>query len=215
MLTFYKPNKFNKGSLISINFSAKADKIDGDKSVKGDKSFYFNLVGQTGWNEETKNGTFKDGKKIVVKLSPTEVAGLIAAIKRNTSLAKVMNIEYIYHDGDKTATIIYFEPHFKKEQKGDKWVDTTNQVGFGLRVVKTEKANKENKEQLSIGFTYAETELLVNYLKDGLSHIFNALFSEDVSRPKKEVEKPKVETKVEAQPEQVDSLPQDDGALVF
>lgn len=187
-LSFFKPNKSNKGALLSVNFSAKADKITNERLEKGDKSFYLNLVGQTSWNEAERTGGFKDGKKIVVKLSPTEVGGLLAAISKNTTLAAVMGQEYVYHDGDKTATTIYFGPHFKKEKQGEKWVDTTNQVGFGIRVVKTEKANKDNKEQLSVGLTYAESELLVNYLKDGLCHLFTAMYSEDVSRPKKKQE---------------------------
>ena len=187
-LAFYKPNKANKGCLLSVNFSAKTDKSTETEAVKGDKSFYLNLVGQTSWNEAERTGGFKDGKKIVVKLSPTEIGGILFAIKKNLTLAQAMGQEYVYHDGEKTATTIYFGPHFKKEKQGDKWVDTTNQVGFGIRVVKTEKANKENKEQLSVGLTYAETELLVNYLKDGLGHIFSALYSEDVSRPKKKTQ---------------------------
>ncbi len=184
MLTYYKPNKSVKGSLLSVNFSAKTDKVENDKILKGDKSFYLNFVGQTGWNDAERTGSFKDGKKITVKLSPTEVGGILSAINRNTTLATVMGQEYVYHDGEKTATTIYFGPHFKKIQQDGKWVDSENQIGYGIRIVKTEKANKENKDSLSIGLTYAETELLVNYLKDGLGHIFSALYSEDVNRPK-------------------------------
>ncbi len=194
-LSFYKPNKSNKGALLSINFSAKPDKSNGDTLAKGDKSFYINLVGQTSWNESERTGGFKDGKKITVKLSPTEIGGILYAISKNTTLAAAMGQEYVYHDGEKTATTIYFGPHFKKEKQGEKWVDTTNQVGFGIRVVKTEKANKENKEQLAVGLTYSETELLVNYLKDGLQHIFDALYSENIARLKDKKE-PKTETVV-------------------
>jgi hypothetical protein len=199
MLTFYKPNKSVKGSLLSINFSAKTDKVENDKTVKGDKSFYLNFVGQSGWNEAERTGSFKEGNKITVKLSLTEAGGILAAISRNTTLASVMGQEYVYHDGEKTATTIYFGPHFKKEKQGEKWVDTTNQVGFGIRVVKTEKANKENKEQLSIVLTHAETELLVNYIKDALCHVFDALFSENITRLKKNNENP---------PKSVDKLPE-------
>lgn len=184
MLTYYKPNKSVKGSLLSVNFSAKTDRTEGNQITKGDKSFYLNFVSQTGWNEAERTGSFKDGKKITVKLSPTEIGGILSAINRNTTLAVAMGQEYVYHDGKDSATTIYFGPHFKKEKQGEKWVDTTNQIGFGVRVVKTEKANKENKEQLSIGLTYAETELLVNYLKDGLAHIYNAWYSEDINRLK-------------------------------
>jgi hypothetical protein len=192
-LTFYKPNKANKGSLLSINFTARTDK-DGQK---GDKSFYVNLVSQTSWNESERTGGFKDGKKIVIKLSPTEISGIIHAINKNITLAQSLGQEYVYHDGDKTASTIYFGPYFKKEKQGDKWVDSSIQVGFSLRVVRTEKVNKENKEQLALGLTYAETELLVNYLKDGLNHIFSSMYSEDITRlkVKKERAVPEIESK--------------------
>lgn len=187
MITYYKPNKNVKGSLLSVNFTAKADKTTGlsdGENGKGDKSFYFNFVSQTGWNEKERLGSFKDGKKITVKMSPTEIAGIIYAVDKNTTLAAAMGQEYVYHDGDKTATTIYFAPHFKKIQQDGKWIDSDKQIGFGIRVVKTEKANKENKEQLSIGLTYAETELLINYLKDALTHIFDAFYSENITRLK-------------------------------
>jgi hypothetical protein len=114
-----------------------------------------------------------------------------------------MNVKYVYHDGKDSATTIYFGPHFKKEKQGDKWVDTTQQVGFGLRVVKTDKQNKENKDQLSISFTYAETELLARYLEDGLCHIFGAWYAENINRNSEKKEKPKkTTTQEEAQSEQ-------------
>lgn len=205
-ITYYKPNSSNKGSLLSVNFSAKTDKVTDGKLEKGDKSFYFKLIAQTSWDQTERTGGFKDGKSIVVKMSPTEISGVIYAITRKTTLAAAMNQEYVYHDGEKAATTIYFGPHFKKIKDGDKWVDSDKQDGFGLRVIKTEKANKDNKEQLSITLTPAESELLVNYCRDGLSHIFNAFYSEDVNRaktPKKDDVKPgetiKAEPELEAE----------------
>lgn len=180
-MQLYKPNKAVKGSALSVNFSAKTDK----DNIKGDKSFYFQLVSQTGWSDETGNGTFKDGKKITCKFAPHEISGMLAAMKRNTTLEDAMGVKYVYHDGEKFATTIYFAPHFKKEKQGETWVTTDKQIGYGIRFVKTEKANKENKEQLSIAFTYAEAELLALFLEDGLSHIFNAWLSENINRAKK------------------------------
>src|SRR5258705_13543596 len=105
-LSFFKPNKSNKGALLSVNFSAKADKlfaeespILGTQTLKGDKSFYLNLVGQTSWNESERTGGFKDGKKIVIKLSPTEIGGILYAIQKNLTLAAAMGQEYVYHYG--------------------------------------------------------------------------------------------------------------------
>lgn len=192
-LTFYKPNSNNKGSLLSVNFIAKTDKTDANGKVveKGDKSFYFKMVAQTTWDTQNKTGGFKDGNSIVVKISPTEAAGMISAVALNGSLAGSMNQEYVYHDGDKTATTIYFDKHFKKINQGGKWVDSDKQDGFGLRIVKTEKANRDNKSQLAIVLNFAESELFSRYLQDGLNHIFNAFYSEDINRFKaKPVAKP-------------------------
>ncbi len=204
-MQLYKPNRSVKGSALSINFSAKTDK-DGQK---GDKSFYMQLVAQTGWSDETGNGTFKDGKKITCKFAPHEIAGILSAIKRNTTLEDVMGVKYVYHDGETFATTVYFAPHFKKENNGKEWVTTDKQLGFGIRFVKTEKANKENKEQLSIAFNWAETELLALYLQDGLGHIFNSWKADNIARVgkgKKKEEKP-----TESAPEsQEDSTEQQD-----
>ena len=87
---------------------------------------------------------------------------------------------------------------FTKEKKGDEWVDTDKQLGFGLRVTKTDKQNKENKDSLSIAFTWAEVELLRLFLKDGLNHIFDSWFSENINRLKKGKE---------AKPESPESTP--------
>ena len=195
-MQLYKPNKVIKGSALSVNFSAKTDK----EGSKGDKSFYFQLISQTGWDESSRNGTFKDGKKIIVKFATHEISGILAAIRKNTTLAATMGVEYVYHDGEKTASTIYFGPHFKKEKQGDKWVDTTTQVGFGLRVVKTDKSNKENKDSLSIGFTYAETELLRLFLEDGLSHIFAAMYSDNINRAKNSKNESKEPPKAQQEP---------------
>jgi hypothetical protein len=208
-MKLYKPNKSNKGSALSINYSAKTDK----EGQKGDKSFYFQLVAQNGWNEESGNGIFKDGRKIITKFAAHEIAGMLAAIKRNISLAEAMNVKYVYHDGEKTSTSVYFEPFFKSEKKGNEWVKTTHQSGFLFRVTKTDKSSAENKETIGIGFTWAEVELLKVVLKDGLSHIANAWYAENIaigtgikekaskkakSAPKQEETEPQIDPDIEA-----------------
>lgn len=190
-LDFFKPTKSVKGALISVNFSAKADKVTEGKVEKGDRSFYVNLVAQTGWDNERGNGSFKDGKKITVKFAPHEIAGMLSAIKKNITLAEAMGVQYVYHDGEKTATTINFGPHFKKVQKDGQWIDSGNQVGFALRVTKTDKVNKDNKDSLGIGLTWAETELFSLFLQDGLVHIFSALYASSINKFKEQ--KPKVE----------------------
>lgn len=202
MITFYKPNSSNKGALLSVNHTARADKKNEDGSVqKGDKTVWLNFVKQTGWNEKEKTGTFKDGKKLNVKLSPTETAGLIAAIDRNVSLAVVMDNTYVYHDGTDYGLTIVFEPAFKKEKQGEKWVDTNVQRGFKFQVTKTNKANKEDKESFSVGLTYAELSLLKYYLIDTIYHFCGAWKAEDVAAASAKKDK-KAPSKDEAAPAQ-------------
>lgn len=195
-MKLYKPNKSVKGSALSINFSAKTDK----EGIKGDKSFYFQLVSQTGWDDKSGNGTFKDGKKIIVKFAPHEISGIIAAIRKNISLADTMNVKYVYHNNDATATNITFEPHFKSEKQGENWVKTNVQNGFIFRVTKTDKNNEQNKDTISIGFTWAEVELLRAVLENGLVHISDSWYSENINRGSKNKEKLKQASKVEEQP---------------
>ena len=183
-LNIYKPNKVVKGSLVSINFSAKTDKIKDGKTEKGDKSVYFSFVLQSGWDEKNQTGSFKDGKKCNVKFSPTEVGGILYALNNNSTLAHALGVDLIYHDAEKTSTVIYFGPAYKKKKEGEKWVDTTEQRGFGIRAVKTNKENKEEKEQFAIGFNFAECVLLKNFLKNALTHINAALYAEDINRAK-------------------------------
>lgn len=186
MITLYKPNAQNKGNLLSINFSAKTNKTtpEGRVEQRGDKSVYLSFVSQSSWDEKTKTGGFKEGKKCNVKLSPTEAAGIIYAIEKNTTLAAGMGQKYVYHDGETTATTVVFEPYFKKEKQGDKWVTTGEQKGFLFKVTKTEKSNKDNNQSWAVGITFAEAWLVKTYLDDALVHIYTALFSEDVGKRK-------------------------------
>jgi hypothetical protein len=184
MITIYKANKAVRGALLSINFIAKADKFTNGQKERGEKSFYWNLVSQTGWDSVNQNGVFKGGKKLTVKFAQHEMAGVIAAIEKNVSLAQVMNIAYVFHDQKDFGVSITFEPNFKKNKVGDKWETTNEQNGFVFRVTKTSKVNKEEKESISIGINFAELELIKLYIEDGLSHIFTALFNEDVNRGK-------------------------------
>lgn len=202
-MKLYKPRRDNKGSALSINYSAKTDK-DGQK---GDKSLYLQLVQQVSWDEKSGNGTFKDGKKIITKFAPHEIAAMIASIKKNISMADAMAVKYVFHDGDKFKSNIVFEPYFKSVKQGNDWVKSENQSGFVLKVTKTNKENEANKDTIGIAFTWAETELLRVVLEDSLFHIANSWYAENIARGTEAKEKhkkssPKQEQKVvEKEPE--------------
>lgn len=161
MLTIYKPNSSNKGSLLSVNFYSKQE--DG----KLDSGSFFNFVLQNGWNDKTKKGAFKDGKKYNLKFNITELAGFIYAIENNTGLAKAL-----FHDSPNATTQIFFEPAFKQVKENDKWVKTDKQAGFRLRI--TQKKSGEDKgESFGIGLDFNEATLfklaLINIINSALN----------------------------------------------
>lgn len=202
-MQLYKPRKDNKGSALSINYSAKTDK-DGQK---GDKSLYVQLIQQVSWDEKSGNGTFKDGKKIITKFAPHEIAAMIASIKKNISMADAMAVKYVFHDGEKFKSNIVFEPYFKSVKQGENWIKSEKQSGFVLKVTKTSKENESNKDTIGLAFTWAETELLRVVLEDALFHIANSWYAENIARGSEAKEKakkfaPKQEQKpVEKEPE--------------
>lgn len=197
-MQLYKPRRDNKGSALSINYSAKTDK-DGQK---GDKSLYMQLIQQVSWDEKSGNGTFKDGKKIITKFAPHEIAAMLASIKRNISMADAMAVKYVFHDGEKFKSNIVFEPYFKSTKQGETWVKSTTQSGFVLKITKTSKENEANKDTIGLAFTWAETELLRVVLEDSLSHIASAWYAENIARGTEAKEKFSKKNKTESAPKQ-------------
>ena len=199
-MRLYKPTAANKGAALSINYTAKTDKGE----LKGDKSFYWQIVSQSGWNPDTKTGSFKEGKKIITKFAPHEIGAMLAAIKRNISMADAMGVKYVYHDSE-TPSTISFEPHFKSVKGNDGiWTKTTTQNGFLYKVTKGDKKDESKKDSIAIGLNWAELELLRVVLEDGLSHVAGAWYAENIARGTEAKEKakntksvPKEELKVE------------------
>ena len=76
MLQFYKPNSKNSGCGCSFKYSAKDDCI------------FVNMIKQASWDEQTKRGSFAGNAQnpkasCSVKLSLTEAADIISAVRRN------------------------------------------------------------------------------------------------------------------------------------
>jgi len=214
-MKLYKPTKGNKGAALSLNYTAKTDK-DGQK---GDKSFYIQIVAQNGFDEKSGNGIFRDGKKIITKFAPHEISGMLAGIKRNISMADAMGVKYVYHDGESYKSTITFEPYFKSVKQGEEWVKSNVQSGFIYKVTKTNKSDETNKETIAIGLNWAELELLRVVLEDGLQHIANSWYAENIARgteakekykkaaPKQEKVEPKVEEPLEEPTPEEEPIP--------
>lgn len=131
---FYKPNPRNTGSACSFGVSGK--------------SLFVSFVKQVSWNEEKKTGSFRENakdpeKSINVKFTNVEAGGILNAIKTKT--------EYkIYHTSPKGVTTGSFKPYISKDGE-DK--------GYSFTVFK-----QGNKNPFQIGFTHAETEVLILFL---------------------------------------------------
>lgn len=148
---FYKPNKSNKGHLFSFNLG----KAKEDENL----ALYLEGVKQNGWNEETKNGTFKDGAKISVKFNEFEIAQFLNTIE--TDFAEDLKL---YHSFGDSGTQIFFSA---KEYQG--------KIGYVLTVMRKE-------ERFSMAFSKAEVLFLREYFKFVLTQIFS---QEEVSKAKK------------------------------
>tara|TARA_Y100000588_G_C14109556_1_gene862397 strand:+ start:330 stop:902 length:573 start_codon:yes stop_codon:yes gene_type:complete len=150
MIQFYKPNSKNTGSACSFwsNY---------------DGSIMCSLIKQASWNDKTKKGSFaknKDNpsKRVIVKLNPTEVGGLIDSIETNREFAN-------YHNSQNQTLQIKFSPYMRN---GD-------QIGFSFSVYKQDKEDSANKASYVIGFTFPEAR----YLKEFLSYVLQKIFEKE------------------------------------
>jgi hypothetical protein len=148
-LSLFKPNAKNTGAALLASFNSKGDK----------KGIFLELIPQTGWNEQTKNGSFKGGEKITVKFSPQEAAKFIHSLEYLKPFEKPL-----FHKtaSGETTTINFVV-----------WKD----VFFALSVNKTDR---------KVGILLSEDEQILfrEWLKFALSHIFTAWYSEDVAKAK-------------------------------
>lgn len=145
-LQFFKPTKTNSGAASSWRFFSK------------DGSFLVQIIKQTGWNDEYKTGSFKDGEKMSIKLSLTEAGSIINSIRSKSEFSTVHKTK------DRTLSL-KFSPYIDKESKTYK--------GFGL------SASAGENKYFRIGFTPADLCLLEQFIGFGMNHCFSAIYAED------------------------------------
>ena len=156
MIQFYKPNPKNTGSACSFwsNY---------------DGSVMTSLIKQASWDNNTKKGSFaknKDNpnKRVIVKLNPTEVGGLIDTIETGREFSN-------YHTSQNQTLQIKFAPYMRDGK----------QVGFSFSVYKQDKQDSSNKVSYVIGFTYAEAR----YLKEFLIYVLRKIFDKENEKHQK------------------------------
>jgi len=150
MIQFYKPNSKNTGSACSFwsNY---------------DGSIMSSLIKQASWNDQAKKGSFaknKDNpnKRVIVKLNPTEVGGLIDSIETNREFSN-------YHNSQNQTLQIKFAPYLRNGE----------QIGFSFSVYKQDKEDSANKASYVIGFTFSEAR----YLKEFLIYVLRKIFEKE------------------------------------
>jgi len=121
------------------------------------------LIKQASWDSNTKKGSFaknKDNpnKRVIVKLNPTEVGGLIDSIETNREFSN-------YHTSQNQTLQIKFSPYLRNGE----------QVGFSFSVFKQDKQDSSNKASYVIGFTYSEAR----YLKEFLIYVLRKIFEKE------------------------------------
>ena len=150
MIQFYKPNPKNTGSACSFwsNY---------------DGSIMASLIKQASWDAKAKKGSFaknKDNpnKRVIVKLNPTEVGGLIDSIETNREFSN-------YHTSQNQTLQIKFTPYLRNREQG----------GFSFSVFKQDKQDSTNKVSYVIGFTFPEAR----YLKEFLIYVLRKIFEKE------------------------------------
>ncbi len=102
-LHFYKPNQKSTGTACSFWRNSE------------DNTFWISLIKQDSWNSKTRTGSFsknKDNpkKRVIVKFSDLEIAGLIDSIERNAEYKG-------YHGSQKQIVTFNFKPYIKNDEQ--------------------------------------------------------------------------------------------------
>lgn len=142
MIQLYHPNKSNTGSAASFWFSER------------DNVVYATILKQSGWDDKSRNGTFKASmadplKKTNIKFSFVEVCGILDSIERNRSFSS-------YHDNEDFSKSIKFEPYLDKTSNAAK--------GSSFSVLVKNKQDTSTSNSFLIGFTFAEARYIREFL---------------------------------------------------
>ena len=148
MIHFYKPNAKITGTACSFWYN------------EAENTFFSSMIKQDSWNSQKRTGSFVKNKKnpkatVIVKFSPTEVAGIIDSIETDREFST-------YHSSQNQITKIKFGPYVKGEDR----------LGFSYTVNKESKEDSTDKTGFVIGFKYPEGRLLRQYLINALNKSF-------------------------------------------
>lgn len=166
--SYFSPNKSITGGALFLSFNSK------------DGNVYAKFLKQIANNPDKKNNF--DGKNpINIKLNQDEAAGIIRAVRTNSSHS-------LYHEFNSEVTTGSFK-YYKIEAKEG----SPERQGFGFTI-------KKNEKEIKVGFTLASAERLSLFLQNALVHIFDAEYAQDIKDAKEYAEKAKKTQKTEDAP---------------
>lgn len=146
----YKPNAKNTGCAMGFSIGYSKD---------NSPSLFVSAVIQSGWNDQTKKGSFagnaKDpNKSSNFKMNANEAGEMISSIKTRVPVV-------FFHKFNEDNTVISFTPWDKDRKiKGQNGEQTYKSAAFGLSF------SKNSSQQFKIALEAGETEVLSLLLQE-------------------------------------------------
>ena len=186
MINFYKANPRVTGTACSFYLNPR------------DNVFFSTMIKQDSWNDKKRIGSFsknKDNpsKKVNVKFSPMEIAGIIDAFESNR--------EFSGYHGSNQIVKFKFCPYLKDGK----------QIGFSYSVNKESKEDSTDKTNFIIGFNFAEGRLL----REQLSYLLCKHFEANDQNASAFSSSVKKEAPPKSQPQKGELLDEDDDLDVW
>lgn len=154
-MQFYKPNAAGTGHAIGFQFDSK----------KG--ALYAQFVKQTGWNADTKKGSFQEGAKFNLKFNEIEIGVILNCIERGRG-AK------LFHQSEKGNTSIELKEYVSKKDN--------SKDGFTISVNPRANEGEDKPQTFGFWFNAGEARTLKEYLQFVLDHFFAAEYSAEKKR---------------------------------
>ena len=149
-LAIYKPNAKNTGSAFSFDLAV------GRKDMP---VLFVNMVQQYSWNDQYKNGSFKENaknpeKSAVIMLTPHEAGEIISSLKSRIPFTA-------FHKKEDSSVIINFTPWDKDRRiKGKDGEKVYSSPAFGFTVT------KNSSQKFSLSLEAGEAEMLGILMKE-------------------------------------------------
>lgn len=195
-MIIYSGNKKITGGLLRTNHEIQKN----DKTKRSDLSFFYTIQQQTGYNEDTDNPTFKDGKSKTVKLNRNEVGAILTTFLSSIGGGKITRWSG-YHQGEDSSTAINFSYYHKTDESNSKYPKNIDMFTLNFSVGKDER--------YQVGISTGDMFLLMTEIQDALTK-FAILEKEENDKERAAYAKNKSNSKSSASNTSSDDEPSDE-----